>query len=59
MSDKTVTLRFSAWSNISYHYEYDTDISAEEWAEMSDEEKFKVANEAIWEDVEYTEVEVS
>lgn len=51
--EKTVVLKFSAFSNISYRYEYDTMLTREEWNELSDEDQQAIYNEAIWNDIDY------
>ena len=55
--EKTVVLKFSAWSNISYNYSYDTMLTREEWNGLSDEEINATYNEAIWNDIEGWDVD--
>lgn len=51
-AEKTVVLKFSSWSDMSYNYEYDTGIDLESWIEMSDEAQQEIYNEAIWNDID-------
>jgi len=51
MSD-TVKLHYAAASNITFHGQYDTGISQEEWDEMSYEEQDAVTTQALYDLVE-------
>lgn len=56
MSD-TVKMHYSAFSNISYHGEWDTCIDRQDWNEMSDTEKQEVIIQLVFEDIDVSEVE--
>lgn len=47
-----IRITMTAFSNITYNYEVELDITPEEWAEMSREEHMEVYEEVIWEDIE-------
>jgi len=55
--EKTVVLKFSAWSNISYNYSFDTEFTREEWDGLSGEEQRAIYNEAIWNDIDGWDVD--
>lgn len=46
---ETIKITYSAPSNITFHGEIDTEISREEWAEMSQEDQAEVIDGRIGE----------
>ena len=57
MSEKrTVRFGYSAPSNITFKGTYDTRISYEEWAEMTEKEQGEVMADAVYELVEIFEL---
>lgn len=46
---ETIKITYSAPSNITFRGEIDTDISREEWAEMSQKEQAEVIDDRIGE----------
>lgn len=52
-----VIIKMGANSNITYNNEYDTYISVEEWAEMTNAEKNAVIEEAMWDDIDAAAVD--
>lgn len=56
-TEKTVVLKFAAWSNISYKYEYDTGIDRESWNVMTAEEQHEIYDQAIWSDIDVWDVD--
>lgn len=52
-----VIIQMGANSNISYNRNYETYISVEEWAEMTNAEKNAVIEEAMWDDIDAAAVD--
>ncbi|MFC3504431.1 hypothetical protein ACFOOK_26165 [Micromonospora krabiensis] len=48
----SVVLKFSAFSNITYGYEYDTGYSRDEWNSMTDTQRDWEMNQALWNDID-------
>lgn len=48
MSNKTVRFGYSASSNISFHGEIETGITREDWEAMSEAERDREMDEAIY-----------
>lgn len=56
-TEKTVVLKFSAWSNISYDYSFDTGLTREEWDDLSGKDQEDYYHEAIWNDIDGWDVD--
>lgn len=53
----TVTIKMSAFSNITYNPEFETEIPVEDWNAMSREERLEILTQALWEDIEVAAID--
>lgn len=49
----SVIIKFGAFSNIKYCYEYDTGYTREAWEALTDDERLEETDQALWEDIAY------
>jgi hypothetical protein len=49
----SVKLVFEAWSNISYKYIFDTEMSQEEWDLVEGPEQEDIARDALFADIDW------